>query len=282
MRADFLDRTGEDIHLNAQLSGQFGQHRIGGVLPKECNPNDFFAALAGRVLQAGFDKSGQFHPGDTRQERPRGGMFRRDKDIMRRPMFHDAPAVDHRHMARDIAHHGHFMGDQQNRQPQIAVDVFQQRQHRLRCLRIKRRCGLIRQQNLWLGRQCAGNPNALFLPTRQLRRIAVGLLREPYAFHQFRHTRRNLGFCNPRDLQRHGDVARHRARGQQIEMLKDHAHVAANVAQGATACGADIMRAHQNTTGCRAFQPVHHAQKRGFPRSRAADNPCDRPRLDAQ
>ena len=62
-------------------------------------------------------------------------------------------------------------------------------------------------------------------------------------------------------LEREGDIGRHRLRGQQVEVLEDHADPAAQGAQGAGVERADILTVCDDAAGAGKLQPVDQADE---------------------
>ncbi len=279
VRADLLDRAGEDVDGDAELRGKHRQHRVGGVAPGKGDADHLLSgALRALGLQPVGDEARQGHAGDARQERARRGMLGVRKDVVGGALLDDAAAVDHRHVAGDVAHDGHLVGDQQDGQAKIAVDVGQQLQHRLRGLGIERRGGLVRQQHLGPGGQRPGDADALLLPAGKFCRVAPAEILETHARDQVVDPRLDLGAWHAGNLERQRHVAVNGARAQKVEVLEDHPDIAANVAQIGRAGASDIVPGDRHAARGRLLQPVDHAQERRLAGARAPDDsgncPC--------
>ena len=75
-------------------------------------------------------------------------------------------------------------------------------------------------------------PTRCFCPPESSAGIAVALVGEADELEQFGSTRRRIAaLLAARHLERQGDVVGRRARGEQIEMLEDHADGAARLPQ---------------------------------------------------
>jgi hypothetical protein len=148
-----------------------------------------------------------------------------------RPGLDHLAGIEHRHAVADTADHVHLVGDQHDGQAQLAVDLRQQRQHRGGGLRVQRAGGLVAQQDLRAGRQRAGDADALLLAAGQLRRILLRMRFQAHGLQQLGHARVDLRLRRAGQFQREGDIAGHRARGQQVEVLEDHADAPAQRAQ---------------------------------------------------
>jgi hypothetical protein len=93
---------------------------------------------------------------------------------------------------------------------------------------VERRGRLVEEHDVRLHGQRAGNRDALLLPARKARRIAVALVEQTHLAQQF------LGLGDDRvarqalDRQRRlDDVLQHREVRKQVEVLEHHAHPAA-------------------------------------------------------
>ncbi len=71
------------------------------------------------------------------------------------PALDDMPAVDHHDFLGELADHRHLVGDQHDRDAELAVDVGEQVEDRAGGLRIERRGRLVGQQHVRPGRQRA-------------------------------------------------------------------------------------------------------------------------------
>ena len=105
-------------------------------------------------------------------------VLRPGEDVEHVALLDDAPALDHRDLAGDVADHRHLVGDQQDGQAELAVDAREQLEDRAGGLRVERRGRLVGEQHLRLGGQRAGDADALLLAAGELGRIAVALVGE--------------------------------------------------------------------------------------------------------
>ncbi|MNI56278.1 hypothetical protein D3C73_1112710 [compost metagenome] len=99
---------------------------------------------------------------------------------------------------------------------------------------------------------------------------------------QFGDARFDLGLRCSGQFQREGDVAGHRARGQQVEVLEDHADPAAQRAQALRLQCRDIFTGDQQTATAGLLQAVDHADQRRFARTGMADDAEHLTGLDGQ
>ncbi|MCY1174047.1 hypothetical protein D9M73_142330 [compost metagenome] len=145
-------------------------------------------------------------------------------------------------------------------------------QDRRRSLRVQGAGGFIAQQDLGLGRQCAGNANALLLATGKLSRVFFRVFGQADAIEQFGDplvdfTTRQ--FTGQGQWQR--DVVGHGLGGQQIEVLEDHPDLLAETAQVIGVEGGDVFAIDNDFAAAGRLQAVDQAQQRAFTRSGMAD-----------
>ncbi|EFF45487.1 hypothetical protein XAUB_04150 [Xanthomonas citri pv. aurantifolii str. ICPB 11122] len=205
-------------------------------------------------------------------EAPGRDVFGMQEHLGDRAGFHQLAGVQHRDAVADTADHIHLMGDQHDGQAQLAVDLRQQLQHRGGGLRVQRAGGLVAQQDLRPGGQRTRDAHPLLLPARELRRILVGVLLQSDPGQQFGHARIDLGTRCAGQFQREGDIAGHGARGQQVEVLENHADAATQGAQALAVQRGNVLLADQQAAAAGLFQPVDQPDQGGFPRAGMADD----------
>lgn len=83
-------------------------------------------------------------------------------------------------------------------------------------------------------------------------------------------------------FERQRDVSEHGARGQQVEVLEDHADGAAKAAQRRLVEPADIDAVNQHLAARRLFEPVDQSDQRRLASAGAADDAGDRTTVDGQ
>jgi hypothetical protein len=139
------------------------------------------------------------------------------------PTFDDHAGVHDRDLVADPTDHVHFMGDQDDGQLQLAVDLGQQLQHRGGGLRVEGAGGLVAKEDFRLGGQGTGDTDPLLLPAGELRRVLARVLGEADPFEQFGHPLIDLSTGQlAGQPQRHRHIVGHGLRCQQIEVLEDH------------------------------------------------------------
>ena len=110
--------------------------------------------------------------------------------------------------------------------------------------------------------QRPGNPDALFLPTGQLRRIDVMLLLQPHQLQQRFHFAPPLGLRHASHLERQFDVLPHGLGRHQVEVLEDHADAPAQADQLVLVVAGDIHLVDQHPSAAGLFQAVDGADQR--------------------
>ena len=105
-------------------------------------------------------------------------MLRTGEDLEHVALLDDAPALDHRDLAGDVADHRHLVGDEQDGQAELAVDAREQVEDRAGGFRVERGGRLVGEQHLGLGGERAGDADALLLAAGEFGRVAVALVGE--------------------------------------------------------------------------------------------------------
>jgi hypothetical protein len=111
--------------------------------------------------------------GQCLQQQARVGMAWRGKELLGRGHFDDLAGVHERDVVGHAGHDAEIMGDEQQPQPALALQVQQQVEDLFLDRHVECRGGLIRDEELRLGRQCDGDHHPLLLPAREAERILV-------------------------------------------------------------------------------------------------------------
>ena len=167
------------------------------------------------------------------------------------------------------------MRDDDDRDAERAVDLFEQREDGARGRRVERAGGLVAQQNLGVCRQRTGDRHALLLPAGQLGRIIVRPVGKADGFEQLARPFFRLRLFDARDLEREADVLQRRALLQQVKLLEDHAHRAARLEQLLFGEPAELLPVHRDRALGRLLQKVDAAHERAFARAGQADDAED-------
>ena len=121
------------------------------------------------------------------------------EDFAHRVLLNQLAVANHCHAVANAFHHIHFVGDQQDGQPQTTVNIFQQFENGTGGGRIQGAGGFIAQQYLGVTGQRAGNGDTLFLTAGEISRIAVVLITQADKIQQLRHAA--FDFCLWRVIQ---------------------------------------------------------------------------------
>ena len=276
----------QDAHIHPVLANQARKHRLLGPLARVNQPQQPSCVPGGqRRVQRSHVLA---HAGGQRlrhhlvNQAARDGLLRAREHVQHGALLHHAARIHHCHAVRDLADDLHLVRDQHHRQPQLAVDLLQQRQDGARGFGIERRSGLVREQHLRAAGQRARNAHALLLPAADLRRIAVSQRRKPHQLQQRRHALADFAAAHARQLQRQRRVVKHRARRQQIEMLEHHANLAPRRTQAGWRQRHQIRARHGHPPLCGPVEQIDAAHQRAFARPAAANDAEHLPRLDAQ
>ena len=98
---------------------------------------------------------------------------------------------------------------------------------------------------------------------------------KPHKIEQRIHLGLDLGLVHANQFERESGVVEHRTRTQQVEVLKDHADVAARSAQFGFRHGVEAFAVDGDRAFARTVKEVDAAHKRGFACPGAADNAED-------
>jgi hypothetical protein len=195
--------------------------------------------------------------------------LRRREDLLWRALLDDLPLVEEQHAVGHLARKPHLVRDHQHRHPalsQLDHDV----EHLFDHLGIERRGWLVEKHNFGLHRQRAGDRHALLLAARELAGIFAGLLGDADALQQL-----DRGLLGPRlrpaahPDRRQRDVLQHRQVREQVELLEDHADLAADGLDIANVVG-QLNAVDDDLAALMILQAVDTANKGRFPRARWA------------
>ena len=161
---------------------------------------------------------------------------------------------------------------------QLARGIAQILQHAARGLGVQAGHGLVGQNHLRLLRQCTGNAHALHLPAGQGFGALIGLVGQPHTLQAL------VGQCNvtlPEQLHDRGQrthlaqaprqhVLAHRQALHQVVVLKNHGHMAGQIA--ARMLLHQVDTAHLQRAAVGLIQPIHAAQQGGLSRTGQAQH----------
>src|SRR5690606_9215124 len=210
-------------------------------------------------------------------------MLRMQEDLADRALLDDLAGLKYGDAVADPADHVHLVGDQHHGQAQLTVDARQQVEDLAGGLRVESTGRLVAEQDLRLGGQRPGDADALLLAAGQLRRVALRLIAEADPVEQFGDPCLDLRAAQlAGQLQRHGDVAGHGARAEQVEVLEDHPDLTADAAKAAVVQCGDIDPANRQAAAAGLLEAVDQAQQGAIAGSGVADQPEDFTGFDAQ
>ena len=167
------------------------------------------------------------------------------------------------------------MCNDDNGQGELLVDVADELQDGFCRLRIEGRGGLVAEQYLWFAGQCPGDAYPLFLTAGKLRWILMGLVGETGQLQQRLDLGTDLLFRQMRQAQRKCHVIVDGGRGQQVEVLENHADVLAGLAQCRLVHGGKVLAVHDDLAARGPLKHVDAADQCGFSGSAEADDPVD-------
>ena len=191
-------------------------------------------------------------------------------------------AVEDGHMGADLTDDGHLVGDDDDGDAQPAVDVLQQGQDGLGGHGVEGAGGLVAEQHLGVAGEGAGDGDALLLTAGELRGVVVGLVGQSDDLEQLLHALVGLCAGHAGQLEGVAHIAGDGLLHQQIELLKDHGDLLAQLAQLLAVHFEDAFAVDEDIAGGRGFEAVHAADQRGLASAAEADDAEDFALLDLQ
>ncbi|GAA2932987.1 hypothetical protein GCM10020221_30950 [Streptomyces thioluteus] len=170
------------------------------------------------------------------------------------------------------------MRDEEDGQAELPIEVAQQLEDRAGGLRVERGRRLVGEQHLGVAGQGAGDADALLLAAGELARVGLGLVGEADEVEELQGLAGALLAGEPEDLQRQLDVGLDGPRGEQVEVLEDHADAAACPAElGAGALPPagerrEVLTGHGDRAGGGALQEVDAADEGRFAGAALSDD----------
>lgn len=198
--------------------------------------------------------------------------------------FRDGPGLDDPaapHEGRGVADgldDVHLVGDEQDGQAELLVEVAQQLEDGAGGLGVE--CGgrLVGQQHLGVAGEGAGDAHALLLAAGELSGVGLRLVGEADQVEEFPGLAGAVPAGDAEDLQRQLHVVQHGAGAQQVEVLEDHADAGAGPAQfgarppTAAGEGGEVLAGHRHGAGGGAFQEVDAADQGGLAGAALSDD----------
>lgn len=191
----------------------------------------------------------------------------------------DDPAAPHeRRGVADGLDDVHLVGDEQDGQAELLVEVAQQLENGAGGLGVERGGRLVREQHLGVARQGAGYAHALLLTAGELAGVGLRLVGEADQVEELLGLAGALLAGEAEDLQRQLHVVQDGAGVQQVEVLEDHADAGAGPAQlrarpaASAGQGGEVLPGHRHGAGGGAFQEVDAADQGGFSGAALSDD----------
>ena len=199
------------------------------------------------------------------------GRCRRADDLLWRAELDDPPAFHDGNARADLGRFIEVMADEDDGAVKLALQLQQLILQPVTDQRVQRREGLVHQQDRRIGGKGAGKANALLHAAGQLVHLLAANACKADQLQLFGHLAPALGHRHACDLKTEADILRHRAPGQQSELLEHHGHpAAAQAAQPLRAAGGRIdqpvLIPHQRLAPDDRVEPVDGAQQRGLAR----------------
>ncbi len=160
--------------------------------------------------------------------------------------------AEHGHAVGDLVHDREVVTDEDAREPELVLQVGEERQHVRLDRHVQGAGRLVRDQQPWPQRQCAGEGDPLPLATGELAWATAGVVaRQTYGVEQVAHPSVTLGAgADLVHVQRFGDALRHGE--QRVErggrVLGHESQVLADLAQPAGGDGAEVLALDEHPT----------------------------------
>ena len=197
------------------------------------------------------------------------------EDGLHAALLDNGTVVQNRHAVADFLNHAHLVGDDDDRDAQFAVDLLDQLQDGVGRVGVKGTRRFVAEQHLRVGRQGAGNGNALFLAAGQLGRVGVGFVRQADQLQQFAGAGLGLFLRDLGKLHREHNVAQAGPLHQQVELLEYHRNFAAGGAQVSRIQVLHLFPVDDDAPLVGAFQHIDAAYQRRFSGARHTNDAVD-------
>ena len=152
----------------------------------------------------------------------------------------------------------------------------------MRGLGVERGGRLVGEQQRGVGGQGARDADALLLATRELLGVVLAALGQAHKVEQFVHAAFALLLIDARELQGVLNIASSGTRIEEVELLEDHANIAANAAELALGLADDVGAVEKQLPARGGIEAVDEANQRGLTGTRVADDAEDFTRLDGE
>ena len=169
-------------------------------------------------------------------------------------------------------HHAHLMGDDDDGDAELAVDIPDQLQNGAGGLGVEGAGGFIAQQHFGVGGKRAGNGDTLLLTARKLGRVGGGFIAETHQLQQGLRLFDRFGFFYTGKLQREADIAQAVFLHQQVKALKNHGDASTFLPQLPLGHLGQVMPVNDHAAGGGAFQHIDASDEGAFAGTAHADD----------
>ena len=202
------------------------------------------------------------------------------EDVFHQAVLHQDAVLDDGHMVAYISDHRHLVGDNDDGDAGLFVDLFQQVQDLLGGLGIQGTGRFVAEQDRRIACQGPGNGHSLLLPAGKLGREGILLVGKTYHRQELSGLFPGLVRSHLLYAERKAYIFDDRFLHQQVEALKDHADPAAQLPKLGSGHLRQGLPFHQNTALCGNFQIVQAPYQRAFTGSGHAYDSVDISLLD--
>ncbi len=204
-------------------------------------------------------------------------------DLLGRPHL-DEPAVLHdRDPVAELQRLGEVVGDEDHRLLHLVLEADHLVLHVAADQRVQRAEGFIEEHDLRVGRQRAGQADALLHPARELVGVGIPPPAETHDVEDLIRLRFPGCLLHALDLQAEPDVLDDPAVRQQAEVLEHHADLrAAHLAEPLVVEHQDVLPVEEHAPGGRVVQAVQHPHERRLARAGQAHDHEDLTRGDVE
>src|SRR4029079_437212 len=175
------------------------------------------------------------------------------------PKLHDPAEVHHRDLVADLPDHGQVVGDEEQRQPEARLEVAQEREDLRPDRDVEGAHGLVRDDQLGVEGDRAGDPDTLALSAAELVRITAPVRRpQPDLLEQLADSRTPLRSAPPMTQLQWLRDARADAQGgveRRRRVLEDHLEAAPDGPEPAPLELRDVLAIEQDRAGLGAEEP---------------------------
>ena len=268
-----FDVAVDDRNINAVGARQVADERLPRAGALEGELNDQIAVLQtqrrDQLAHLVFHSRHTVGRGD---EAAGDGHLRVGEDAEDFAFLHHTAVFHHGDAVADLLDDGHFVGDYDHGNAQLAVELLKKAQNVLRRLRVERAGGLVAQEHLRVAGQRAGDGYALLLSAGEHARIGVHAVLKADDAQKLGHLPVLLRAGKVHAAQRESHVVVHRARAHQVEQLEDHADRLARLPKTACAQAGQLLSGDEHAAVGGTLQKVDAADERGLAGAGKADD----------